>query len=122
MACPSVKTSGRAVRSRFPMKNRESSTAIPHAKVQTFGFSSETEIFNKKICLLFISRRFSQIKSICFSTRSSLPSNRTVILQKFSAPMFACINPVKQRIHNSRRSVNNIQRRLKILLFLFSLG
>ena len=31
LGVPLLKKSGRAVRSRFPMKNRESSTAIPHA-------------------------------------------------------------------------------------------
>ena len=44
LGVPLPKRSGRAVRSRFPMKNRESSTAIPHANVP-----KENELFTIRI-------------------------------------------------------------------------
>ena len=44
LGVPLPKRSGRAVRSRFPMKNRESSTAIPHASVP-----KENELFTIRI-------------------------------------------------------------------------
>lgn len=54
--------------------------------------------------------------------RPELPVDREIILQEFSAPMFAGENAVKERITNSRGPVYDIKRRLKVMCLLLKLG
>jgi hypothetical protein len=90
------------------------------AHIPKKGLASTLSIQTVVQCL--ISDPNSDFWRRCRHLAHRLPVNREIILQKLATPVFSRIDSIKKRVTDPCCTINDIQRRLEVVQFLFAPG